>query len=187
MKKGLCMLLCMLLCLTVGCTASKNGTSGEAPVINPIPAAPDDEPVPTEPPQQGDLVFDTVTLYGDPISSDMLHEYDLVVVNFWADWCGWCVYEMPSLQRIHQEHPNVLILGVLTAPNSMADSMQILADNGITFPTLEPAGTLVTYANRLEAFPTTLFFDSHGNECADPIVGAQDYDGWAATIEGLLP
>ena len=162
----------------------------EAPVVTEEPEAPvvTEEPTEPEAPQaQGDLVFDTVTLFGEPISSDMIKDYDLVLVNFWADWCGWCVYEMPELERIHQEYPNILMLGVLTFPDSMDDSLQILKENNITFLTLEPAGTLVEMANGLNAFPTTMFFDRNGNSVGEPVVGAQDYDGWKTTVEGLLP
>lgn len=179
MKRFLSILLCLLL-LTIGCTAKtgEEPAATEAPVVTDAPAEPQGEP---------DLVFDTVTLYGEPIDSGIVKDYDLVVVNFWADWCGWCVYEMPALQRIHEEYPNVLILGVLSFPNSLEDSLGILADNSITFPTLEPAGTLIDAANALTAFPTTMFFDNAGREIAEPIVGAQDYDGWKTTVEGLLP
>ncbi len=205
MKKSIAIILCLLMLLPLGCKLRKETvtpSSGPELVEPSVPDEPQMPAVPDEPasdpepettaepvaPQvQGDLVFDTVTLYGEPISSDMLKDYDLVLVNFWADWCGWCVYEMPELERIHQEYPNVLILGVLTDPNSMEDSLQILKENNITFLTLEPAGTLVETANGLMAFPTTIFFDRNGNAVGEPIEGAQDYDGWKATVEALLP
>ncbi len=199
MKRMIPILLAALFLLCAGCEQRKKVTIPESgpeqvePVVPEAPVEPAEPETPVEPEQptapqaQGDLVFDTVTLYGDPISSDMVKDYDLVLVNFWADWCGWCVYEMPELERIHQEYPNVLILGVLSFPNSMDDSLQILKDNNITFLTLEPAGTLVETANGLMAFPTTLFFDRNGNAVGEPIEGAQDYDGWKAIVESLLP
>ena len=193
MKKSIAIILCLLMLLPVSCMLRKKTvtpTSAPQPVVTDKPSEPV-VPVVTDAPKapqaQADLVFDTVTLYGDPISSDMIKDYDLVLVNFWADWCGWCVYEMPELERIHQEYPNVLILGVLSFPNSMDDSLQILKDNNITFLTLEPAGTLIETANGLMAFPTTLFFDRNGNAVGEPIEGAQDYDGWKAIVESLLP
>ena len=205
MKKSIAIILCLLMLLTAGCKLRREAVVPEsdpepvAPAVTDEPTEPEeptepDEPEeptePTEPdaPQaQGDLVFDTVTLFGEPIGSDMIKDYDLVLVNFWADWCGWCVYEMPELERIHQEYPNILMLGVLAFPNSMDDSLAILNDNNITFLTLEPAGTLIDLANGLEAFPTTYFFDRNGNSIGEPVVGAQDYDGWKTTVEGLLP
>ena len=211
MKKSIAIILCLLMLLPLGCKLRKETTTPESdpelvepeapaepvepeapaePVEPEAPVVPDEPEQPAEPTAlqaQGDLVFDTVTLYGEPISSDMIKDYDLVLVNFWADWCGWCVYEMPELERIHQEYPNVLLLGVLAFPNSMDDSLQIIKENNITFLTLEPNGTLVDLANGLVAFPTTYFFDRNGNAIGEPIEGAQDYDGWKATVEALLP
>lgn len=198
MKRMIPILLAALFLLCAGCEQRKKVTIPESgpeqvePAVPEAPVEPAEPETPVEPEQpsapqaQGELVFDTVTLYGEAISSDMIRDYDLVLVNFWADWCGWCVYEMPELERIHQEYPNVLMLGVLSFPNSMDDSLQILKENNITFLTLEPDGTLVDMANGLEAFPTTMFFDRNGNSIGEPVVGAQDYDGWKATVENML-
>jgi thiol-disulfide isomerase/thioredoxin len=193
MKRWFAFLLAALLLISAGCVhyeKDQNVEANEEPAAATEPAAQNTpvgqntlEPAKSREP---DLVFDTVTLFGEPVSSSIVKEYDLTVVNFWADWCGWCVYEMPELERIHREYPNVLLLGVLTAQTSMDASLQILKDNGITFITLEPAGTLVETAQKLEAFPTTLFFDKEGMAIGEPVIGAQDYDGWKATVEGLL-
>ena len=211
-KRILAMFLCILFCLSAAClkisvtpepteaptdvpntpepvaAATDAPQPSEAPQTEAVPetAEPTAEPTP-EPTPQPDLYFSTVTLDGQPITSDVFHEYDLIIVNFWADWCYWCIYEMPSLERLHQEYPNVLILGVLSFPTSVEDSKQILKDNKITYPALEPSGSLVAMANNLGAFPTTMFFDSTGMEIADPVVGAMEYSAWKEVVEDLLP
>ena len=213
MKKSIAIILCLLMLLPLGCKLRKETvTPSSGPeLVEPsvpdepqMPAVPDepqmpavpDEPAsdpepettaePVAPQVQGDLVFDTVTLYGEPISSDMIQDYDLVLVNFWAEWCGPCVGEMPELERIHEEYPNVLILGVWIG-DELDGAKNVIADSGVTYPTLSVSGTLEQYSMMSMYIPATYFFDRSGNEIGEPVIGSQDYDGWKATVEVLLP
>ena len=36
----------------------------------------------------------------------------IVLLNFWATWCAPCIEELPSLQALHQQLPQVVILAV---------------------------------------------------------------------------
>lgn len=172
MKKTISILLFILMLLMLGCTDTKKNDS------EPAPAASRDE---------ADLSFDTVTLYGDPISTESLHEYDLVMVNCWAEWCGPCVGEMPELERIHQEYPNVLLIGLLSFSNNVDGAKATISDTGVTYPVMLPAGTLEKLIERFDAIPSTMFFDNTGKEIAEPVVGSRSYEEWKAIIEDLLP
>lgn len=195
MKRYIVFSLCLLLALSLGCRVTGKLTPASdapAPAVTEAPATeaaetPAATVLPAPEAGDADLVFDTVTLSGEPISSDMLHEYDLVIVNCWADWCGPCVGEMPELERIHQEYPNVLLLGLLVSATSSEAAEATIADTGVTYPILTPAGTLTDYDSRSQYIPATYFFDSNGREIGEPVVGSMDYDGWKEVVEDLLP
>ncbi len=133
-----------------------------------------------------DLSFNTTTIYGEPISSEIIKNYDLVLVNFWAEWCGPCVQELPYLQRLHEEYPNVLFLGVWIG-SSLSNAKNTLKNAGVTYPIIEPAGTLIQYDAQIQYIPSTFFFDNKGMQLGDIVIGGNDYNAWKKMIESKLP
>lgn len=70
-------------------------------------------------------------------AGDTFHLYDLegqiVVVNFWATWCPPCVKEMPLLQEVAQDYPQVIVLGVTNPEDGQNIDLiqQFIADYGL--------------------------------------------------------
>ena len=131
------------------------------------------------------LSFSTKTLEGKAIDSSIIKKYDLVLVNIWGEWCGPCCWEIPYLQQVHKNYPNVLVLGVWYG-NSVTEALKVAKENNVTYPMVHPAGTLQTILNATHAFPTTYFYDKNGKQLGEPDVGARDYGAWATIIDQKL-
>ena len=194
MKRIRILLLCMALCLTACTVRIPEAAVEPTAVPEEATAAPEEATaVPEEPgeaPETGafntEMMFSGTTFDGEPIDQTVFADYDLIIVNVWAEWCGPCVGELPALEQIHQEYPNVLILGVLVATNSIGEAKETLDEAGVTYPTLQPDGSLEEISTRSMYIPATYFFDKDGKEIGEPIVGGQSYEEWKAVVEELL-
>ncbi len=183
MKRILIFALSMLLLLSFGCAIKQPESE---PAATPETGAPAEQTAPNGA-FNTEMIFSGTTLDGDPIDQTIFESYDLIIVNCWAEWCGPCVAEMPELEKLHQNYPNVLILGVLIGTNSIEAAKATLSDCGVTYPTLEPAGGLVELSMRSMYIPATYFFDKNGDEIRGEVVGGQNYDQWKEIVEDLLP
>ena len=88
----------------------------------------------------------------------------IVVINFWGIWCGWCVKEMPDVQKLYAQYandPDVLILTIDNDKNP-DDVPPWMKERKYTFPVLFDDG-YVSKAG-IFAFPTTWFLDREGRK-----------------------
>ena len=119
--------------------------------------------------------FDTTDVSGNRITAEILGQYDLTVINVWATTCGYCVMEIPELEKFYQQKPeNVNFMAICMDggyyPKVVA---QMEEQYGITYSNLIP--DMVLWNGLLADIlgtPTTLFLDSKGNLVGDPIIGA---------------
>lgn len=94
-----------------------------------------------------------------------LHEYrgQVVLINFWASWCGPCRQEMPLLDRIHQRYSDAgfAVLGV-NVEGETASAQETATRTGVTFPVLVDENQLVSELYDLEAMPSSVVIDRDG-------------------------
>jgi len=95
-----------------------------------------------------------------------LSEYrgNVVMINFWATWCGPCRQEMPLLDELYTRYERVgfSLLGVNIDDDSRR-AMQMIEDLGVSFPVLFDARKEVSKLYEVEAMPVTVLVDREGN------------------------
>ncbi len=95
-----------------------------------------------------------------------LSEYrgDVVMINFWATWCGPCRQEMPLLDELFMRYQRVgfSLLGVNIDDDSRR-AMQMAEELGINFPVLFDTRKEVSKLYEVEAMPVTVLVDREGN------------------------
>ena len=88
---------------------------------------------------------------------------DVVMINFWATWCGPCRQEMPLLDELYTRYERVgfNLLGVNIDDDS-SRAMDMIDELGVNFPVLFDARKEVSKLYEVEAMPVTVIVDREG-------------------------
>ena len=84
-----------------------------------------------------------------------------VVLNFFASWCTPCKAEMPALEAIHHQRPDIAFVG-LAVNDTTTRAREIVADTGVTYATGVDPGSAIGNAYEILGMPTTLFIAADG-------------------------
>jgi thiol-disulfide isomerase/thioredoxin len=88
---------------------------------------------------------------------------EVVMINFWATWCGPCRQEMPLLAQLHTKYEPLgfTLLGVNVEPDSAA-AVDWLKGVPVGFPILFDRDSAVAGRFGVEGMPSTVFVDRNG-------------------------
>ena len=88
----------------------------------------------------------------------------VVMINFWASWCGPCRQEMPLLQNIYDKYSKqgFTLLGVSIDDDSKT-AEAFLKKTPVTFPVLFDTKSQVSGLYQVQGMPTSVFIDRKGN------------------------
>lgn len=87
----------------------------------------------------------------------------VVLVNFWATWCGPCRQEMPHLNRLYEKYraSGFVLIGV-NVDDDVRKAADVAAKLGVSFPVLLDTDKKVSRQYDLSTMPSTVLIDRDG-------------------------
>ncbi len=106
------------------------------------------------------------TLKSDQGDNKKLSEYrgKVVLINFWATWCGPCQQELPKLAELKQLHDDYdfELLGV-NIDEEPDKAIKLARKLGVNFPVLFDQQKQVSKLYDIDAMPMTILVDRNGD------------------------
>ncbi|MCB2203767.1 TlpA family protein disulfide reductase [bacterium] len=112
----------------------------------------------------------------------------VVMLNFWATWCGPCKREIPDFIEMQEafRDDGFEIVGVsLDQPGEESKVAQFVSQAGINYDILHGNGEIAQAYGGVRSIPTTFLLDRDGNIVSSK-VGLQPKSAWESQIKELL-
>ena len=100
---------------------------------------------------------------------------NIMILNFWATWCVPCKKEMPSLEKLSNEYPEILIYPVNLEKPNLDKAQKFFSDLKISKLNIyfDPEFSLVKLFN-MRGVPTSILIDKNGREFGR-VIGEVDF------------
>jgi len=100
---------------------------------------------------------------------------NIMILNFWATWCVPCKKEMPSLEKLSKEYPEIMIYPINLEKPNQDKTLKFFTDLEISKLNIyfDPNFSLVKLLN-MRGVPTTILIDKNGREFGR-VIGEIDF------------
>lgn len=97
----------------------------------------------------------------------------VILLDFWATWCGPCLVELPRIENIYKDFKNkgLIVLGINNEQIDVAK--KFITEKGYSFPTLNDGENSVSISYKVSAIPTVVIINKEG-KIANYIVGVRE-------------
>jgi thiol-disulfide isomerase/thioredoxin len=105
--------------------------------------------------------FKLTALDGKPLTLAAL-EGKVILLNFWATWCGPCRAEIPDLIALQDRYKNHLQIIGLNVDDEEADIQKYVEEMGINYPVAMTSNDVRVQYGGIPALPTSFVLDTEG-------------------------
>ena len=113
----------------------------------------------------------------------------VIMLNFWATWCGPCVGELPAFPKLIEKYGDSLSLVTVNCGEDKETVESFLSENGYDFTVLMDTDYAISDIYPTDGIPYTLIFDRDG-KISHIQLGAGDademFEAYCEMIDGLV-
>ncbi|MGA8030489.1 MAG: TlpA disulfide reductase family protein [Bryobacteraceae bacterium] len=124
---------------------------------------------------------------GTPVK---LSEYrgKVVLLNFWATWCGPCQVEIPWFIEFEQQYKSkgFEIIGISTDEDGWSAVKPYIAEHKMNYRVLLGNESVVQLYGDFDALPVTFIIDRDGKFAFSPHIGLAGKNEYLSEIQSLL-
>lgn len=118
--------------------------------------------------------FELESLDGSTVKLSELRDKN-VILNFWATWCGYCVIEMPDLQKLKEAHTDDLLVLTVNVGESKEVVQKFMEENNLDLEVVLDEKMNVANTYGIRSYPTTIAINKKG-EAISGYVGMLTYE-----------
>jgi peroxiredoxin len=125
-------------------------------------------------------------LDGKVVTSEQL-KGKVVVLDFWATWCGPCRMEIPGYIEMTKkyEKDGLVIVGISVDAAGPEVVKDFVAKNKMNYPVVMADEKIINDLGGVEAIPTTFLIDRSG-QIRDKKIGAEESASYERKVMALL-
>jgi thiol-disulfide isomerase/thioredoxin len=105
--------------------------------------------------------LDVITIDGEHFNLASLHGKP-AVLNFWATWCGPCVFELKGLEDFQAKHPEVVLLTMVKDDTEPNELQSVLKEQRVTALRISKVPPEIFDRYGVQGVPHTFVIDENG-------------------------